>query len=318
MATNSTKSSATKSATKSSAEPAEKESTEKKSTEKESATSSRKAKATAKKTGAAAQKSKTSAKKTATRRKTKAASAKSSASVTIPAERTPAEATPLEIETPTQMPLAPEMATASFVQPANTTKNSIDNTTNSPHLNEIDLSDAAAEPGVEQGGSQLNTTEQSGSGSLGFLASDCINDDFWVPSAAIPALDEATYQARKSQAEAQRRAIEVARLNLQNIDDLHKLERQNIDVAISTKENETRTAQLTSADIDHRIQIEANGEKSEQLRQAAARREASARESDYTDQLIALKDQNFELDIQQAQNVFAEKAARYRAQLTGQ
>ena len=139
-----------------------------------------------------------------------------------------------------------------------------------------------------------------------------------MPSAAIPGLDEATYQAKKEQAEAQRRAIEVASLNLKNINDLHRLEQQSIDVAISTKQNETRSAQLTNADIEYQIQLESNGESSQQLRQAIARKEAATRESDYADQLIALKDQNFELDIQQAQNIFAEKAARYRAQLTGQ
>lgn len=151
-----------------------------------------------------------------------------------------------------------------------------------------------------------------------FLAADCINDNIWSPSAAIPSLDEATYVAQKEQAEAQRRAIEVASLNLKNMNDLHRLEKQSIDVAISTKENETRSAQLANAEIDYQIQLETNGEKSQSLRQAVARKESATRESDYADQLIALKDQNFELDIQQAQNVFAEKAARYRAQLTGQ
>ena len=102
------------------------------------------------------------------------------------------------------------------------------------------------------------------------------------------------------------------------MNELHRLERQSIDVAISQKENETRSAQLAGADIDHQVQLENNGERSQHLRQATARKAAAMRESDYAEQLIELKDQNFELDIQQAQNVFAEKAARYRAQLTGQ
>ncbi|MEM9945648.1 MAG: hypothetical protein AAF810_06245 [Cyanobacteria bacterium P01_D01_bin.36] len=154
--------------------------------------------------------------------------------------------------------------------------------------------------------------------SADFRAIDCVGDDVWQPSAAIPELDEATYKAQKAQAEAQRRAIEVASLNLQNINDLHQLEQQSIDVAISVKNNETRSADLSGAEIERRIQLEANGEKSQLLRQATAKREAATRESDYVDQFITLKDQNFELDIQQAQDVFAQKAARYRAQLTGQ
>ena len=151
-----------------------------------------------------------------------------------------------------------------------------------------------------------------------FLASQLISDNIWSPNAAIPTLDEATYAAQKAQAEAQRRAIEIASLNLQNMNNLHQLEQQNIDIAISAKNNETRNAQLAAAGIDYHTQLEMNGEKSQHLAQAAAKHQAAARESGYTDQLIALKDQNFELEIEQAQNVFAEKAARYRAQLTGQ
>ncbi|MGD1866250.1 MAG: hypothetical protein ACFB0D_17000 [Phormidesmis sp.] len=155
-------------------------------------------------------------------------------------------------------------------------------------------------------------------GDVSFSASELMPGDIWAANSAIPALDEATYAAQKAQAEAQRRAIEVASLNLQNINDLHKLERQSIDVAISTKTNETRNAQLAGAGIDYQTQLEVNGEKSQHLAQSAARHQAATRETGYADQLISLKDQNFELEIQQAQNVFAEKAARYRAQLTGQ
>lgn len=153
---------------------------------------------------------------------------------------------------------------------------------------------------------------------VNFLANELIADNMWTTNAAIPTLDEATYAAQKAQAEAQRRAIEVASLNLQNINDLHELERQSIDVAISAKANETRTAQLAGAGLDYQTQLEINGEKSQHLAQAAAKHQAATRETGYAEQLIEIKDQNFELEIQQAQNIFAEKAARYRAQLTGQ
>lgn len=165
------------------------------------------------------------------------------------------------------------------------------------------------------------TTDESnltvGSGTR-FLASELAAGNIWAANTAIPTLDEATYAAQKAQAEAQRRAIEVASLNLQNINDLHELERQSIDVAISAKTNEIRTAQLAGTGIDYQTQLEVNAEKSQHLAQAVAKHQAATRETGYADQLIALKDQNFELEIQQAQNVFAEKAARYRARLTGQ
>jgi len=150
-----------------------------------------------------------------------------------------------------------------------------------------------------------------------FRAADLIKGEMWTPNADIPGLDEKSYAAQKAQAESQRRAIEVAKLNLQNINDMHQLERESINVAISAKENETRNAQLAGTDIDYQTQLEMNGAKSQQLAQAASRHQAAVRETGYTDQLIDLKDQNFELEIQQAQSVFAEKAARYRAQLTG-
>ncbi|MGB3292663.1 MAG: hypothetical protein WBB01_06755 [Phormidesmis sp.] len=155
-------------------------------------------------------------------------------------------------------------------------------------------------------------------GGVSFLAADCITEDIWVPNTAVPSLDEATYRSRKTQAEAQRRAIEVASLNLKNINDLHRLESQSIDIAISAKTNETQYAKLTGADIDYQTELEVNGEKSQQLMQASAKHESAARDTGYAEQLIALKDQNFELDIQQAQAVFSEKASRYRAQLAGQ
>lgn len=144
------------------------------------------------------------------------------------------------------------------------------------------------------------------------------SDSIWAPNASIPGIDEATYQSQKEQAEAQRRAIEIASLNLKNRNELQRLEQQGVEVAISKQEHETRSAELTGAEIEYKIQLETNGEKSQHLRQAIARKEAATRESDYADELIALKDKNFRMDIQQAQNVFAEKAARYRAQLTGE
>lgn len=162
-----------------------------------------------------------------------------------------------------------------------------------------------------------STGEGPGDGGQ-FLAAHYTTGDIWVPNVAIPAIDEATYQAQKTQAEGQRRAIEVASLNLQNIKGLHQLEHQNVEVAISAKTTETRAAQLTGAEIDYQRQVEQNSENSQYLMQDTAKREAATRETGYTQQLIALKDQNFELEIQQAQTVFAEKAARYRAQLTGQ
>lgn len=189
----------------------------------------------------------------------------------------------------------------------------------STELNQPELARAKVNPPLED--SQLDASQldkERDKQLANFLAADCVSDSIWSPDVAVPTLDESTYKAQKAQAEAQRRAIEVASLNLQNIKDLHQLERQSIDVEISMKENEARSAQLVGVDIERQIQLEVNDEKSQHLRQAAARKDAATRESDYADQLIALKDQNFELDIQQAQNVFAEKAARYRAQLTGQ
>lgn len=151
-----------------------------------------------------------------------------------------------------------------------------------------------------------------------FIAANYATDSIWQPNAAIPTLDEADYATQKAQAEGQRRALEVASLNLENINSLHQLERQSIDIATSAQVNATHQAQLSGAEIDHQTQLEINGEKSQHLKQAGAKHQAAIRETGYADQLISLKDQNFELEIQQAQNVFAEKAARYRAQLTDQ
>jgi len=150
------------------------------------------------------------------------------------------------------------------------------------------------------------------------MTADPMTKDIWVPGAAIPSIDEATYKVRKEQAEGQRRAIEVASLNLKNMNDLHQLEGQKINVAISAKTNETQNAKLAGVDIEYQTQLQVNGEKSQQLAQASAKHDSAARETGYTEQLLNLKDQNFELEVQQAQNVFAEKASRYRAQLAGQ
>ncbi|MEM9090504.1 MAG: hypothetical protein AAGC93_17360 [Cyanobacteria bacterium P01_F01_bin.53] len=183
-------------------------------------------------------------------------------------------------------------------------------------------SSATESSGAEPSDLVAHSSGSNGNGAnsdvMTFIAADCLNGDIWVPNAAIPELDQATYELQKAQAEGQRRAIEVASLNLKNINGLHQLEGHSLDVAISAKTNETQEAQLAGAEIDYQRQLELNGEKSQQLQQAIAKHEAATRETGYTDELISLKDQNFELEIQQAQNVFAEKAARYRAQLTGQ
>ena len=56
--------------------------------------------------------------------------------------------------------------------------------------------------------------ELAGIGGVSFQASDYITGDIWVPNANIPSIDEATYEAQKTQAEGQSRAIEVAAINL--------------------------------------------------------------------------------------------------------
>lgn len=192
------------------------------------------------------------------------------------------------------------------VSPQSANEQSANEQTADENINESTITTEIPVAGIEVGNG------------LSFRASELVSGKIWAPNTAIPELDEATYAAQKAQAEAQRRAIEVARLNLKNINDMHQLEQESINAAISAKANETKNAQLTSAEIDYQTQLEENGERSQRLAQAASRHQAATRETGYTDQLIALKDQNAELDIQQAQNIFAEKAARYRAQLTGQ
>ncbi|MEL6604824.1 MAG: hypothetical protein AAFP20_16555 [Cyanobacteria bacterium J06614_10] len=266
-------------------------------------------------------KSKTTAKKTKARttttskRSPKATKAEASQAETTQLEAiTPEAITPEAIQTQETQTEATEAQTTELKENDSiVNSDSADPQTEAANTTQMPLIPSIGEPSAA-----LAAPTKASQNGTDFLAANCISDDIWVPSAAIPEIDEATYRAQRAQAEAQRRAIEVASLNLKNINDLHQLERQSIDVAISTKENETRQAQLTSANIDYQTQLERNGEKGQYLRQATARREAATRESDYTDQLIALKDQNFELDIQQAQSAFSEKAARYRAQLNGQ
>jgi hypothetical protein len=158
-------------------------------------------------------------------------------------------------------------------------------------------------------------SELAGTGGVSFVAADYMTGDIWVPDSRIPAIDEATYESLKTQAEGQSRSIEVAGLNLKNIAGLHRLEGQTIDIAIAAKSNETRYAKLEGADIGLRTQLQTNGEATQKLMQATAKHEAAQRETGYTTDLIGLKDQNFQLEIEQARNMFSEKSARYRAQL---
>jgi hypothetical protein len=158
-------------------------------------------------------------------------------------------------------------------------------------------------------------SDLAGTGGVAFVAADYMTGDIWVPDSRIPAIDEATYEARKTQAEGQSRSIEVASLNLKNIAGLHRLEGQTIDIAIAAKSNETRYAKLEGADIGLHTQLQANGEAAQKLMQVTAKHEAAQRETGYTTELIELKDQNFLLEIEQARNMFSEKSARYRAQL---
>lgn len=162
-----------------------------------------------------------------------------------------------------------------------------------------------------------NASDLAGIGGVNFAAADYITGDIWVPNPAIPAIDEATYEAQLTQAQGQSRSIEVAAQNLKNINGLHKLEGQSVEIAITAKANETRYAKLEGGEIALQTQLQANGEATEKLTQATAKHQAAQRETGYTTDLIGLKDQNFQLEIQQAQTVFAEKAARYRAQLAG-
>ena len=160
-----------------------------------------------------------------------------------------------------------------------------------------------------------NASELEGIGGVSFRAADYITGDIWVPNPAIPAIDEATHEKYKTQAEGQARSLEVASLNLKNINTLHKLEGQAAEIATTKKANETKWAKLEGAEIAYQAQLQANGEAQQRLIQATAKHQAATRETDYTTQLIGLKDQNFQLDIQQAQTMFNEKAARYQAAL---
>ena len=157
--------------------------------------------------------------------------------------------------------------------------------------------------------------ELAGIGGVSFQASDYITGDIWTPNPAIPSIDEATYEAQKTQAEGQSRAIEVASINLRNINGLHKLEGQAIDIAITAKNNQTKYAKLEGAEIDFQTQLQVNGEKSEKLAQATDAYQAAARETGDRRELIGLKDENYQLDIQQARTLFNEKASRYQAAL---
>ena len=162
-----------------------------------------------------------------------------------------------------------------------------------------------------------SSSELSGIGGVSFAAADYITGDIWKPDDRIPAIDEGTYENWKTKAEGQKRSIEVASLNLSNINGLHKLEGQSVDIAISAKSNQTRYAKLEGADLDYQTQVQLNGAKSQKLTQAIAAHEFAGRETGYLDSLIADSDSNYQLRIQQAQNVLAEKSARYRAQLAG-
>jgi len=165
---------------------------------------------------------------------------------------------------------------------------------------------------------ELTTADRSqlvGGGGVAFRAADYMSGDIWVPDERIPAIDEATYETYKTRAQGQARSIEVASLNLKNIDGLHKLEGQTIDIAVTAKNNETKYAKLEGAEIDYQTQVQVNGEKSQRLYQATDSYQAATRETDYHRQLIGMKDDNYQLEIQQAQSMFTEKSARYRAQL---
>ena len=165
---------------------------------------------------------------------------------------------------------------------------------------------------------ELTTADRSqlvGGGGVAFCATDYMSGDIWVPDERIPAIDEATYETYKTRAQGQARSLEVASLNLKNIDGLHKLEGQTIDIAVTAKNNENKYAKLEGAEIDYQTQVQVNGEKSQRLYQSTDAYQAATRETDYRRQLIGMKDDNYQLEIQQAQSMFTEKSARYRAQL---
>lgn len=162
-----------------------------------------------------------------------------------------------------------------------------------------------------------SSSELAGIGGVSFSASDYMTGDIWVPDERIPAISEAVYESRKTKAEGQKRSIEVASLNLSNIQGLHKLEGQSIDIAIAAQTNQTRYAKLEGAEIDYRTQVAVNGAKSQKLTQAVAAHEFSQRETGYLGSLIKDRDSSYQLQIQQAETVLSEKSARYQAQLAG-
>ena len=162
-----------------------------------------------------------------------------------------------------------------------------------------------------------NRSELAGYGGVDFRAANYMTGDIWVPDSRIPAIDEATFEKHKTTAEGQSRSIEVASLNLKNIQGLHKLEGQTVDIAIAAKGNETRYAKLEGAEIGYQTQVQLNGQANQQLLQATAKHEAASRETGYTNELIGLKDSNFQLEIQQARARFQELSARFSAQLSG-
>lgn len=169
--------------------------------------------------------------------------------------------------------------------------------------------------------SDITTAHRSdlaGYGGVSFRAADYMTGDIWKPDDRIPAIDEATYESWKTQAEGQSRSIEVASLNLKNIAGLHKLEGQTVDIAIAAKSNETRYAKLEGAEIGYQAQLQANGEATQKLIQATAKHEFATRETGYVSELIGMKDSNFQLEIQQARARFQELSARFSAQLSSQ
>lgn len=162
-----------------------------------------------------------------------------------------------------------------------------------------------------------NRSDLAGHGGVSFRAADYMTGDIWTPDSRIPAIDEATYETNKTQAEGQSRSIEVASLNLKNIAGLHRLEGQSVDIAIAAKSNDTRYAKLEGADIAYQTQLQVNGEATQKLIQQTAKHDFAVRETGYRSNLIDTADQVFLLEIEQARNVFSEKSARYRAQLAG-
>ena len=163
-----------------------------------------------------------------------------------------------------------------------------------------------------------NRSELAGYGGVDFRAANYMSGDIWVPDSRIPAIDEATFENRKTTAEGQSRSIEVASLNLKNIQGLHKLEGQSVDIAIAAKGNETKYAKLEGAEIGHQTQVQMNGQASQQLLQATAKHEFQQRNTQYETSRIGLMDSSAQHEIEQAQMLLEQKIARFTAQLSGQ